>query len=342
MSTVDLRSDTVTRPGKAMREVMWTAEVGDDVYGEDPTVNQLEALAAAHLGTEAALFASSGTQTNLLALLSQCDRGDEYICGQDAHTYRYEAGGAAVLGSIQPQPLPFEADGSLQLDAIEGVIKPDDFHFARTRLLCLENTQAGRVLPLAYLEEATSLARRHNLATHLDGARIFNAATKLDVPAITISRHFDTISCCLSKGLGAPVGSVLCGSAAIIRKARRWRKMLGGGMRQAGMLAAAGMYALNHNVARLAQDHAHAQRLAEGLASFESLHVDPTAVQTNMVFCYPDSDIAERLIAFLKTHDILISGRKAIRLVTHLDVSSDDVERVIDRVAEFFHKSTGG
>lgn len=336
MRPIDLRSDTVTRPTDAMRSAMCTAEVGDDVYGEDPTVNALEALSAARLGTEAALLASSGTQTNLLALLAHCERGDEYICGQDAHTYRYEGGGAAVFGSIQPQPLPFEADGSLNLTAIEHAIKPLDFHFARTRLLCLENTQAGRVLPLNYLKEASLLARKHGLGTHLDGARIFNAAVKLNVPAKDISCHFDTISFCLSKGLGAPVGSMLCGTQVFIDKARRWRKMLGGGLRQAGILAAAGIYALNHHIARLDTDHVHARRLAEGLAHFEPLQVDLENVQTNMVFCYPKSDLIQQLTHFLKSRQILICGRGSIRLVTHLDITAENVERVIASVGDFF------
>ncbi|MFU8769867.1 MAG: low-specificity L-threonine aldolase, partial [Desulfotignum sp.] len=266
MKQIDLRSDTVTRPGREMLAAMMAAPVGDDVYGEDPTVNLLEQTAARITGKAAALFCASGTQTNLVALLSHCERGDEYIVGQTAHTYRYEAGGGAVLGSIQPQPLDFEPDGTLDLARVARFIKPDDFHFAKTRLLCLENTQGGKVLPLEYLKDARALADRHGLGFHLDGARVFNAAVKLGVDVKEITTLFDSVSCCLSKGLGAPVGSVLCGSDAFIARARRWRKMVGGGMRQAGILAAAGLYALSRNIDRLAEDHAHAARLAAGLS----------------------------------------------------------------------------
>ncbi|MBU2452482.1 MAG: low-specificity L-threonine aldolase, partial [Proteobacteria bacterium] len=255
MKQIDLRSDTVTRPSAAMRDAMMKAAVGDDVYGEDPTVNELEALAAKLLGTRDAIFCTSGTQSNLLALLTHCERGDEYIVGQRAHTYRYEGGGAAVLGSIQPQPLDFEEDGTLNLETVSKFIKPDDFHFARTKLLCLENTHAGKVLPLEYLKKASAFARNNKLMLHLDGARVFNAAVKLKIDVKEITQYFDTISCCLSKGLGAPVGSVLCGSKDQIKKARRWRKVLGGGMRQAGILAAAGIYALSNNLLRLETDH---------------------------------------------------------------------------------------
>ena len=243
---IDLRSDTVTRPSAAMRAEMAAAEVGDDVYGDDPSVNRLQALAAALFGFEAALFAPSGTQTNLIALLVHCGRGDEYIVGQHTHTYKYEGGGAAVLGSIQPQPICHQADGSLALADIAAAIKPDDIHFARSRLLTLENTIGGRVIGADYMQAATGLAYRHGLATHLDGARICNAAVQQGISLSAAVQGFDSVSVCLSKGLGAPVGSVLCGSHAFIAQALRWRKMLGGGMRQAGMLAAAGIYALEH------------------------------------------------------------------------------------------------
>ncbi|MDP7289739.1 MAG: low-specificity L-threonine aldolase, partial [Phycisphaerae bacterium] len=225
---IDLRSDTVTKPTQAMRDAMATAEVGDDVYSEDPTVNRLEALAAEMLGMEAAVFAPSGTQSNLIGLLSHCQRGDEYIVGQHAHTYKYEGGGAAVLGSIQPQPLAFEPDGTLDLDKVAYAIKPDDFHFARTRLLCLENTHRGLVLPMEYLARAEAFARGRGLSLHLDGARLFNAAVKLDIPVADIARHFDSVSICLSKGLGAPVGSLLCATGSLVKEARKWRQMLGG------------------------------------------------------------------------------------------------------------------
>ncbi|AJE02305.1 low-specificity L-threonine aldolase [Geobacter pickeringii] len=336
MKIIDLRSDTVTRPTPAMRAAMADAPVGDDVYGEDPTVNRLEALGAEMLGTEAALFAASGTQTNLLALLSHCGRGDEYIAGQTAHCYRYEGGGAAVLGGIQPQPLDFEPDGTLDLAKVARAIKPTDPHFARTRLLCLENTTAGAVLPLDYLGRAAAFARERELALHLDGARIFNAAVKLGVDVREISRHFDTVSVCLSKGLGAPVGSLLCGSRQLIGTARRWRKVLGGGMRQAGSLAAAGIVALTSHVTRLAEDHANARLLAEGLASIPGVAIDPAEVQTNMVFVSLAPDAADRLVPFLREREILISGRESIRLVTHLDVTAADIERTVAAFREFF------
>ncbi len=318
---IDLRSDTVTKPTPAMRAAMAQAEVGDDVYGEDPTVNRLQSIAAEMLGTEAALFATSGTQSNLLGVMSHCERGDEYIVGQRAHTYRFEGGGAAVLGSIQPQPIDFQEDGTLDLAEVARNIKPNDFHFARTRLLCLENTQEGKVIPLDYLKRASALAKEHRLSLHLDGARVFNAAVKLNVPVREIAGHFDTVSFCLSKGLGAPVGSVLVGSKEIIEKARRWRKVLGGGMRQAGILAAAGIHALSHHVDRLAEDHNHARMLAEGLAQIKDLGVDPSKVQTNMVFFTLEPSRFKALEAYLKERGILISGRERVRLVTHLDVT---------------------
>ena len=355
MKTIDLRSDTVTQPGAPMRKAMATADLGDDVYGEDPTVNRLEALAAEMLGTEAAIFAPSGTQSNLLALLTHCHRGDEYIVGQNAHTYKYEGGGAAVLGSIQPQPLDFQDDGTLDLHKVARAIKPDDFHFARTRLLCLENTQAGRPLPIAYLRDAAALAASHGLNTHLDGARIFNAAVKLKVPADAIAQHFDSVSVCLSKGLGAPVGSLLCATAQQIAGARRWRKVLGGGMRQAGVLAAAGIYALQNNIDRLATDHANADLLAKELAAIkelqpptmkqlsldttEELQPNPTSAQTNMVFVAVDD--AAGLGGFLRDRRVLIAGGgdaggATIRLVTHLDVTQDDVATVVAAFKQFF------
>ncbi len=255
---IDLRSDTVTQPDAAMRSAMTNAEVGDDVYGDDPTVNALEAQAAKLSGKEAALFLPTGTQANLVALLTHCQRGEEYIVGQKAHNYLYEAGGAAVLGSIQPQPIDANDDGTLPLDKVLAAIKPDDIHFAQTRLLSLENTHSGKVLPLSYLQQAWALTREQKLALHIDGARVFNAAVALNVPLSEITQYCDTLTICLSKGLGAPVGSLLCGSAEYIKRARRWRKMTGGGMRQAGILAAAGLYALEHNVARLKDDHDNA------------------------------------------------------------------------------------
>ncbi len=336
MEPIDLRSDTVTQPTAAMREAMHRAELGDDVYAEDPTVNALESLAADMLGKEAAIYVCSGTQSNLIGLLSHCERGDEYIVGQQAHTYKYEGGGAAVLGSIQPQPLEFQPDGTLDLAAVERAIKPDDFHFARTRLLCLENTQAGKVLPLAYLEQARALAARHDLGLHLDGARVFNAAVKLGVDVHEIARHFDSISVCLSKGLGAPVGSVLCGSRALIERARRARKMLGGGMRQAGIIAAAGIVALQQHVQRLREDHDNARLLAEGLCGIQGLGVDPGAVQTNMVFVPAPGDLGPWLKQHLRARGVLISAGDPVRLVTHLDVSTTDIHAVIGHIRDLF------
>ncbi len=333
---IDLRSDTVTRPTEAMRRAMAAAEVGDDVYGEDPTVNRLETLAAEMLGTEAALFAASGTQTNLLAIMSHCQRGDEYIAGQAAHCYRFEGGGAAVLAGVQPQPLEFEADGTLDLARVAAAVKPVDPHFARSRLLCLENTQAGKVLPMAYLAAARSFTRERGLALHLDGARLFNAAVRLGVPAREIVRQFDSASVCLSKGLGAPVGSLLCGNRELVATARRWRKVLGGGMRQAGVLAAAGIQALMEGVERLAEDHANARRLAEGLAAIPELAIDPASVQTNMLFVSLAPARTDRLTGFLRDRGILIAGRESVRLVTHRDISADDIETVIAAFADFF------
>ena len=331
---IDLRSDTVTRPGPDMRAAMAAAEVGDDVYGDDPTVNRLQARAAELFGREAALFAPSGTQSNLIALLTHCQRGDEYIVGQEAHTYKYEAGGGAVLGSIQPQPIAHQPDGSLALADIVRAIKPDDFHFARSRLLALENTLGGRVLAPAYLDAATELAHRHGLATHLDGARICNAAVKLGISPREAVRGFDSVSVCLSKGLGAPVGSVLCGSQAFIQQARRWRKMLGGGMRQAGILAAAGLYALEHNIARLSEDHENAARLARGLADIAEIKV--TMPDTNILYADLPAEVCSLLDAGLRRRGILARVTPHMRIVLHLDVSPAQVDRTIAAFKEFF------
>ncbi|ERI52566.1 threonine aldolase [Pseudomonas sp. EGD-AK9] len=331
MPLIDLRSDTVTQPTAGMRAAMLAAELGDDVYGEDPTVNRLEAWLAAELGFAAALFVPTGTMSNLLGLMAHCERGDEYIVGQQAHTYKYEGGGAAVLGSIQPQPLDGEADGSLDLARVEAAIKQDDFHFARTRLLALENTMQGKVLPLAYLAAARELTRRRGLALHLDGARLYNAAVKLGMPAREITQHFDSVSVCLSKGLGAPVGSVLCGSTALIGKARRLRKMVGGGMRQGGVLAAAGLYALQHQVERLAADHANAARLGEALLEL-GYSVEP--VQTNMVYVQL-GERASTVKAFMAERGIAVSAAPRLRLVTHLDVNAEQIEQVIEAFAAF-------
>lgn len=324
---IDLRSDTVTRPTAAMREAMVRAEVGDDVFGDDTTVNRLQDVLAGQLGFEAGLLFPSGTQCNLAALMAHCQRGDEFLVGQDAHTYVHEGGGAAVLGSIQPHPLAHEEDGTIALSRIESGIRPRDDHYARTRLLALENTIGGKVLPLNYAYEATSLARKHGLACHLDGARLFNAAVKLGLDARTLVKGFDSVSVCLSKGLGAPVGSVLVGSRALIKEARRWRKVLGGGMRQAGMLAAAGLYALEHHVSRLADDHLNARALAEGLRGIPGLEVETP--QTNIVWVDVAQPLAARLVPELKEKGVLATGSTRVRFVTHLDVSQADVVTAI-------------
>jgi threonine aldolase len=342
LPVVDLRSDTVTQPTAAMREAMARAELGDDVFGDDPTVLELQRRLAALLDKEAALFVPSGTQSNLCAMMAHCQRGDEALVGQLAHTYRYEGGGAAVLGSIQPQPLPQQPDGTLALADIAAAIKPDDPHFARTRLLCLENTWNGHVLPLAYLAEATALARKHGLATHLDGARLFNAAVAtagsggdaFDA-ARRITAGFDTVSVCLSKGLGAPIGSVLCGSRELIGRAHRLRKMLGGGMRQVGLLAAAGLHALDRHVNRLADDHARASKLAAGLVGLPGLRV--RSANTNIVFVDVDGDRSPALLAHLKTQGVLATGLIGLRFVTHLDVDDAGIARAVAAVHSFFN-----
>jgi len=333
---IDLRSDTVTRPTAAMRERMAAAEVGDDVFGDDPTVNALQARLAAMTGHEAGLFFSSGTQSNLAALMAHCARGEEFIIGSLGHSYKYEAGGAAVLGSLWPQPLEYDADGSLDLKKVAAAIKPDDAHFAKTRLLVLENTQNGRVLPLSYIEEASRFARDKGLIFHLDGARVFNAAVKLKVPVKDIACHFDSVSLCLSKGLGSPVGSVLVGKKDFIYRAHRIRKMLGGGMRQAGVLAAACLHAVENHVERLAEDHANAKALAEGLAGLPGLTLDPKLVQTNMIFGAVDPARIGALAEHLKQQDIIILPNPSLRLVTHLDVSKDDVQKTIAAFKVFF------
>jgi len=331
---IDLRSDTVTRPTAAMRAAMAAAAVGDDVYGDDPTVHRLEERLAGDLGFAAGLFMPSGTQANLVALLCHCQRGDEYLVGMEAHTYKYEGGGAAVLGSIQPQPIVPAADGSLPLPALAAAVKPDDPHFARTRLLALENTWHGRVLPQDYVQDAAAWARSIGLAVHLDGARLFNAAVASRVPARTLAAPFDSVSVCLSKGLGAPVGSVLLGSADLIAAARRWRKMLGGGMRQSGLLAAAGLHALDHHVERLAEDHARAQRLAAGLAG---AGVVVLGHHTNMVFIDVPPARLQALARHLEAGGVRasIGYLPTVRLVTHLDVDDAAIDRVIEVVRAF-------
>jgi threonine aldolase len=342
---VDLRSDTVTHPTRGMREAMMNASLGDDVFGDDPSVNALQEKIADILGFEAALFVPTGTQSNLCAILSHCQRGDEYIVGQMQHCYRWEAGGGAVFGSVQPQPIAHQPDGTLALTDIEANIKPDDPHFARTRLLALENTLGGQVIPMDYIEAATSLASRKGIARHLDGARLFNAAvaqaainrTQARVEARRIAQCFDSVSVCFSKGLGTPAGSALCGSKELVARARRVRKMAGGAMRQAGFLAAAASYALDNHVDRLAEDHALAQRLAEGLRGIHGLQVE--APHTNIVFVDLVGAARERsgaLLEYLKVQGVLATGLYRLRFATHLDVDAAGIDRAVSAIRSFF------
>ena len=333
----DFRSDTVTKPTEAMRKVMYDAEVGDDVYGEDVTVNRLEETMAERFGMEAGLFVTSGTQGNLLALMAHCDRGDEYIVGQVAHNYKYEGGGAAVLGSIQPQPLEFAEDGTIDLDMARAAIKPDDDHFANTRLFCLENTQAGRALSMEYLDEAEQFAGSAGLGFHLDGARVFNAAEFHGVEVDVITGRFDSVSCCFSKGLGAPVGSILCGDHDTIRKARRWRKLLGGGLRQAGVIASAALYAVDNHVERLQEDHENAKWIAENLAEIDGVEVIFHRMQTNMVFVLVRDGLVYELAGFLAERGIAVTPNEPMRLVTHLDVDRTAAEHLINGIKDFLN-----
>lgn len=344
---VDLRSDTVTQPTQAMRAAMFSAPLGDDVFGGDPSVNALQDKIAGMLGFEAALFMPTGTQSNLCAILAHCGRGDEYIVGQQQHCYRWEAGGAAVLGSVQPQPIEHAPDGTLPLARIAQEIKADDAHFARTRLLALENTLGGKLLPFDYVQAATELAANKGLQRHLDGARLFNAATAqaealnsdVYVQARRIAQCFDSVSVCFSKGLGAPVGSALCGSRAFIAQAHRIRKMAGGGMRQAGVLAAAASHALDHHVMRLSDDHAQARALAQGIADLPGLRVEPP--QSNIVFVDLQGDAQDQgaaLLAHLQAQGILATGLYRLRFVTHLDVDAQGVARAVAAIRSFFHR----
>ncbi len=334
---IDLRSDTVTQPTDAMWDAMRHAPLGDDVLGDDPTINELEAFAAELLGKEAAVFAGSGTQSNLMGLMAHCGRGDEYLVGQHAHTYRMEGGGAAVLGSIQPQPITNRPDGTLDLAEVEANIKPhDNPHYAMTRLLALENTWNGRVLTLDYQLAAADLAKRNELGLHLDGARFFHAVVALGADAATVAAPFDTISICLSKGLGCPAGSLLIGSSELVARARRTRKMLGGGLRQAGVIGGAGLFALQHHVDRMADDHARARRLATELGALDGLSVDVDAVQTNMVFVGVEGS-ADDLVSFAADNGVklLSAYGRNLRLVTHLDIDDDDIDTVVDVFARW-------
>ncbi len=334
---IDLRSDTVTRPTVAMRAAMAAAEVGDDVYGDDPTANRLQSMAAERFGFESALLFPTGTQSNLSALMTHCGRGDEYIVGQEAHAYKYEQGGAAVLGSIQPQPLEQEPHGGISIARIAAAIKPDDAHFARTRLLALENTMSGRVLPREYVSEATRFAQARGLTCHLDGARLYNAIVKMKISEADAAAGFDSVSVCLSKGLGAPAGTLLVGSAPFIAEARRWRKALGGGMRQVGMIAAAGIYALEHHVLRLEEDHATAQFLGDGL---RRLGLEVSVPETNMVYVtIPDATV-DPLRAHLLKHQVVANLAPRMRLVTHLDVPQARAAQALDAFNSYPHWPT--
>jgi threonine aldolase len=332
MKPIDLRSDTVTRPGPAMRRAMAEAEVGDDVYGEDPTVNRLEAVAAARFGKEAALFVPSGTMANQLAIRAHTEPGDGAIAGVGAHLWLYEGGAAAAVAGVQITQVG--EDGLFGADDVRGAIAPDDSHFARTRLVCVENTHnrsGGRVFPLEAIRAIARVARDRGLAMHLDGARIWNAEVATGIPVAEWAAEFDSVAFCLSKGLGAPVGSLVAGTRQFVRRARRFRKQLGGGMRQAGILAAAGLFALEHNVKRLADDHANARRLAAGLAELPGIEV-PRAPETNMVFfCAPD---AARFAARARELGVLVGAidARTLRAVTHLDVSAADVDQALARL----------
>jgi threonine aldolase len=340
MDTVDLRSDTVTQPTPAMREAMYQADVGDDVYGEDPTVNRLERMAAERLGKEAALFVTSGTMGNLVALLTHCGRGDQVILGDQSHTFLFEQGGMAALGGITPHPIPNQDDGTLQLEDIEGAIRPDNPHFPVSRLVCLENTHNmcnGTPLSAQYTARVAQLAQSHGLKVHLDGARIFNAAAALGMDAGEIVRDVDSVMFCLSKGLCAPVGSMVCGSADFIAKARRARKVVGGGMRQAGIIAAAGVVALEQMTDRLVEDHDRAKRLAEGLAEIRGIDVSP--VSTNILYFEvtdEDEKSPEEIGAALAERGVLVNSRggRRFRAVTHYWIDDSDIERAIRAMRE--------
>jgi len=335
---VDLRSDTVTLPTVSMREAIYRAELGDDVFGEDPTVRRLEEMAAERMGKEAALLVASGTMGNLVAVLTHCNRGDEVILGQKSHTFVYEAGGISALGSVHPHPVRNEPDGTMRLEAIEAAIREDDEHFPRTRLICLENTHnlcGGAVLSAEYCDAVVRLAGRHGLAVHVDGARIFNAAVALGVDVRELVRGVDSVSFCLSKGLAGPVGSVLCGSAKFISEARRVRKMLGGGMRQAGIIAAAGIVALEQMVDRLEEDHRLARRLAEGIAAIKGLRIELERVQTNIVYFELErDDCARRFVDELQREGVkmLTAGRGRVRAVTHYGLEDADIDSVLEAI----------
>ncbi|MBS3751501.1 MAG: low-specificity L-threonine aldolase [Anaerolineales bacterium] len=337
MQMIDLRSDTVTKPTPEMREAMASAQVGDDVYGEDPTINRLEAYAAELLGKEAALFVPSGTMGNLAAVLTHCRRGDEIILGDSAHTFLFEVGGVSALGGVQTHPVPNQADGTLRLEDIKNAIRPQNIHYPTTRLITLENTHnrcGGVPLTLDYMEKVGAFAQEQGLQVHLDGARIFNAAEALDVDVRQLVEPVDSVMFCLSKGLAAPVGSLLCGREGFINRARKTRKQLGGGMRQAGILAAAGLVALQKMRLRLAEDHARAKRLAEGLRRVSGLDMEPTPPPTNMVYCSLEEGIpyaGEEIAGFLEKEGVLVgvTAKRRFRLVTHYWIRDPDVKNVV-------------
>ena len=337
MEYIDLRSDTVTKPTSEMREAMAKAEVGDDVYGDDPTVNRLQEMAAEMTGQEAGLFVASGTMGNLSAVLAHCQRGDEVILGKEAHTFRYEAGGVSVLGGVHSCQLPNQPDGSIALGDIEGAIRADDPHQPVTRLIALENTHnrcGGTYQSVEYTRQVAEFAHARGLKVHLDGARVFNAAAALGVPARDLTEAVDSVTFCLSKGLSAPVGSVLCGPKDFIKKAHRVRKMLGGGMRQAGVLAAAGIVALEKMVPRLGEDHVRARTLAEGLSENRFLILDAGTPATNMVFMNLSDDVpmsAEEVVGKMKERGVLVgaAGPRRFRLVTHCWVDDKGVEKAV-------------
>ncbi len=341
MRVIDLRSDTVTLPNTQMREAISRADLGDDVFGEDPAVNRLEEMAAERMGKEAALLVVSGTMGNLVCLLTHCRRGEEVILGDMSHTFLYEAGGISALGGIHPHTIPNQPNGTMLIEDIQAAIRTDNVHFPRTRLICLENTHnrcGGAALTPEYTDSVAELARKHGLLVHLDGARIFNAAVALGVDVKELTRSVDSLSFCLSKGLSAPVGSVVCGSKDFIAEARRTRKVVGGGMRQAGIIAAAGIYAMQHMVDRLAEDHRNARRLAEGIARIEGLSIDPTAVQTDIVYfdVVAEGFTASELVGRLQDRGVRVLGigPRRLRAVTHYGISSDDIDAAIEALQD--------
>ncbi|MEL0023723.1 MAG: low-specificity L-threonine aldolase [Alphaproteobacteria bacterium] len=334
---VDLRSDTVTRPCDAMRAAMASAPVGDDVYFDDPSVNALQDYAADLLGKEAALFMTSGTQSNLVAMLAQCQRGEEVLCGAEYHVFIDEAGGASVLGGVMFAPMPMTANGGLDPDVISRTVKPDDEHCPISRMLTLENSWHGQVQTLAEINAAAQCGKAHGLVVHLDGARMMNAVVKLGVTPAQMVAEADTVSVCLSKGLGAPVGTILAGPKSVIKRAHRIRKLVGGGMRQAGILAAAGLFALQNNIDRLAEDHENALRLSERLADIPGLGVDPAAVQTNMVFVdFPEGSGIPLGKHLAKKGMLIVAGSDHVRLVTHRDCGIDQLDQLVAEIAAFY------